>query len=311
MAAVYIGIDVAKDHLDVAIAGSDIVSRFKNSAEGATELVAFLRSHAPTLTVLESTGGYERRVFMALVNAGLTTSRINPKRSRDFARSLGKLAKTDRIDAKMLALYGERCRPAATTPRPEHIDVIEALVTRRRQLQKMITQERNRLETAAPTTSASIRIVLGCLRNELKKNGGALRDAIRHTKCSEDAARLQSVPGVGPVLTAVLLSMLPELGTLDRKQIAALAGVAPLHRESGTLNGQRKIFGGRPGVRAVLFMAAIATIRVNAKLRAIYARLRARGKPAKVAIVACMRKLLCILNTMTRNKTTWIAEPTP
>lgn len=310
MQEVFVGIDVAKSHLDVAVTGGRDVARFTNDAAGVDALVAFLRERNPTLTTLESTGGYERTVLTALVAAGLPTSRINPKRLRDFARSLGKLAKTDCIDATMLALYAERCRPAVTQLRSEQTQAIEALVVRRRQLQGMITQERNRLETASEDSRACINQVLECLKRQLKANGVALRNALKNTaECSENATLLRSVPGVGPVLAAALLSMLPELGRLNRKQIAALVGVAPMHRESGTLHGKRAIVGGRPAIRAILFMAAIASIRVNPKLKALYARLVARGKPAKVAIVACMRKLLCVLNTMMHTKTHWTADP--
>ena len=310
MQEVFVGIDVAKGHLDVAVRGATEISKFKNDVEGINALVSFLRTRGATLTVLESTGGYERLVLDSLIAAGLATSRINPKRLRDFARSLGKLAKTDRIDAQMLALYAERCRPAVTQLRSDRIRDLEALVVRRRQLQGMITQERNRLETARDESRTSINEVLECLKRQLKKNGVALRNALQSSAdCGEDATLLRSVPGVGPVLAAVLLSMLPELGRLNRKQIAALVGVAPMHRESGTLQGKRTIFGGRPAIRAVLFMAAVASIRANPKVKALYARLVGRGKPAKVAIVACMRKLLCVLNTIMRTKLHWTADP--
>lgn len=310
MQDVFVGIDVAKGHLDVAVSGDADVSRFANDTAGISALVSFLRTRSPMLTVLESTGGYERAVLDALIGAGFAASRINPKRLRDFARSLGKVAKTDRIDAHMLALYGERCRPAVTQLRNERMRDLEALVVRRRQLQGMITQERNRLETASAGSRVSIHEVLECLKRQLKQNGVALRNALKNTaECSSNATLLRSVPGVGPVLAAVLLSMLPELGQLNRKQIAALVGVAPMHRESGTLHGKRTISGGRPAIRAILFMAAIAAIRVNPKLKGLYARLVAHGKPAKVAIVACMRKLLCILNTMMHTKTHWTADP--
>lgn len=306
MREVFIGIDVAKNHLDVAVSSEQEVRRFVNDAAGIDALVAYCRAHSPTLTALESTGGYERGVLAALVAAGLPTSRLNPKRVRDFARSLGKLAKTDFIDAKMLAVFAERCRPPITALRSEDRSKLEALVLRRRQLQGMITQENNRLETAAVSTRESIDEVLGCLKFQVKANDKALKKALEDLpECGQDAALLRSVPGVGPVLSAALLSMLPELGHLNRKQIAALVGVAPMHKDSGTKLGRRSIVGGRPAIRAVLYMAALSSVRANEAIRATYARLRAKGKLAKVALVACMRKLLCILNAMMHTKKSW------
>jgi transposase len=308
MKAVFVGIDVSKHHLDIAITGDAAVVRFKRDDAGIGALLSLLRERRPILTVMESTGGYEQPVLAALVGDGIATSRINPKRLRDFARSLGKLAKTDSIDAKMLALYAERCRPATNVLRESHLETIRALIVRRRQLHGMLTQERNRLETGSLETRQSIDEVVDCLQKQLKTNRGALRDALRNANCSDDAVLLQTVPGVGPVLAAVLLAMVPELGKINRKQVAALVGVAPMHRDSGTLHGKRSIVGGRPAVRAVLYMAVVASIRVNAKFRALYARLVGTGKPPKVAIVACMRKLLCVLNTMMHAKTPWTAD---
>ena len=307
----FIGIDVSKACLDVALSCRADVQRFTNDDQGIARLIDFLRPLTPRLCVLESTGGYEDSVLAALVASALPVSRINPRFLRDFARSLGKLAKTDRLDAKMLALYAERCRPPLTRLASPQLQKLEALVTRRRQLQGMLTQEKNRLQTATcKDMLADIREVIACLQTRVRANDQALRKALTSLEGHHDHARLlQTVPGVGPVLTACLLSMLPELGTLNRKQIAALVGVAPMHKESGTLHGKRTIAGGRPVIRAILYMAALSAVRANDPLRAFYARLREKGKEAKVALVACMRKLLCTLNALMRTRRPW--HPTP
>jgi transposase len=308
MSHVFAGIDVSKAHLDVALTGRTEVRRFPNSDEGCNAAVEFLRQQAPTLVALESTGGYEDPILAALVAAPIPVSRVNPRFVRDFARALGKLAKTDRLDAKILALFAERCRPGITSLLEPHLRQLQALVKRRRQLQDMRTQEKNRLETGA---SAEMREgicdVIACLQRHLKTNDRAISQALKNLPQTTAADLLQTVPGVGPVLTACLLSMVPELGKLNRKQIAALVGVAPMHRESGTLDGKRFIAGGRPIVRSILYMAALSAARANPALRALYVRLRARGKEAKVAIVACMRKILCTLNAIMRTRTPWTA----
>jgi transposase len=311
MSSVFVGIDVAKAHLDVAIGSSQDVQRFANDTDGIAKLQMLLQSLSPTLVVLESTGGYEDELLGALVGAGLPVSRINPRFFRDFVRSLGKLAKTDRLDAKLLALYAERCRPRITKLASKELQALEALVVRRRQLQDLMTQEKNHLESTDDLDALTcINVVVECLKHQLKANGVAIGNALGSVpQCQEDATLLQSTPGVGPILTACLLSMVPELGTLNRKQIAALIGVAPMHQDSGTIQGKRFIAGGRPAVRAILYMAALSAVNANGPIRSFYARLMSKGKVAKVALVACMRKLLCTLNAMKRSKKPW-ALPT-
>jgi transposase len=312
MTPCFVGIDVSKSRLDVALSTSSQLQQFTNDDEGIQQLLGLLGASSPELIVLESTGGYEDALLAALLAAGLPAARINPRRLRDFARSLGKLAKTDRIDATLLAVYAERCRPAVSSLLPQELVELQALVTRRRQLQSILTQERNRLETAScKATIADIQELLACLKRHLKNNDKAIRHALKAIPQHEHATLLQTVPGVGPVLAACLLSMVPELGTLNRKQIAALIGVAPMHRDSGTLRGKRFITGGRPAVRAILYMAALSAVRVSPPLRNLYARLLAKGKPAKVAITACMRKLICIVNSVMRTKQPWSYPPPP
>jgi transposase len=308
MTGVFVGIDVSKAHLDVALGASTEVARFANDDDGIGQLLDLIRPLEPTLVVLESTGGYEDEVLAALIGAAVPAARINPRFFRSFARSLGKLAKTDRIDARLLALYAERCRPSVTWLPNAELQSLQALVTRRRQLQNMLTQENNRRQfTACPSMLADIGDVIACLKRHLKANGLALKSALKALPQAQQSAELlQSVPGVGPVLTACLLSMVPELGKLNRKQIAALVGVAPMHRDSGTLHGKRAITGGRPAVRAILYMAALSSVKANPIFRAFYARLRACGKEAKVALVACMRRLLCTLNAIMRTRNPWV-----
>lgn len=302
----FVGIDVSKAHLDVALSTEPKVRRFTNDDAGIQQLLSVLLPLDPQRIALESTGGYEDRLLAALLVAKLPAAQINPRRLRDFARSLGKIAKTDALDAKLLALFAERCLPTVSSLLEPELVALKELVTRRRQLHDMATQERNRLETlTSETLIADIRDVLACLQTHLKKNDKAIATALKTLPQPENDRLLRSVPGVGPILSAALLSMVPELGRLNRKQIAALIGVAPMHKDSGTLHGKRFIAGGRPIVRAILYMAALSAVKVSPPLRHLYARLRAKGKVAKVALTACMRKLLCILNAVIRSKHPW------
>ncbi len=303
---IFVGIDVAKATLDVAVRPSGERWQLANEDAALTLLVARLQPLAPTLVVLEATGGFEHAAVAALAAAGVPIVVANPRQVRDFARATGQLAKTDAIDAQTLALFAERMRPA---PRPlpdEAAQALDAVLTRRRQLLEMLTAERNRLGLARPPVARRIRPHIRWLERELADVDRELGRLIEQSpvwRAQDDL--LQSVPGVGPVVSRTLLGKLPELGHLTHKQIAALVGVAPLARDSGTLHGKRLVWGGRAPVRAVLYMGALVATRWNPVIRAFYQRLRAAGKPAKVALVACMRKLLTILNAMARTGTYW------
>jgi len=305
-APAFVGIDVAKAELVVAIRPSGERWTLANDGPGIQVLVQRVRHHAPTLVVLEATGGYERAVVAALAAAQLPLVVANPRQVRDFARATGQLAKTDRIDADILALFAERVRPAPRALPNDAAQALDALLTRRRQVLEMLIAERNRLEHAGPAVRRGITQHIRWLERQLHDVDRDLDDTIRTSpiwRAKDDL--LRSAPGVGPILSRPLIGELPELGTLPRKQIAALVGVAPLARDSGTLKHQRLIWGGRAPVRAALFMAALVGTRCNPVLRAFYGRLLAAGKPKKVALTACMRKLLTILNAMMRTNTTW------
>jgi transposase len=302
----FVGIDVSKAMLDVAVLPGEETWQV-NREEGAIgALVAKLQSRAPRLIVLEATGGLEAPVTAALATAGLPVVVINPRQARDFAKATGTLAKTDVLDARMLARFGEALKPAVRPLRDEETRALEALLTRRRQIIDMLTMEKNRLHTATKAVRRDITAHITWLTKRLKDVDGDLTAAI----AASDFWRLKdeiirSVPGAGRVLSITLLASLPELGTLNRRQIAALVGVAPLNCDSGTLRGSRHIWGGRSAVRCALYMATITAIRCNPTIAAFHRRLQATGKKSKVAITACMRKLLTILNSMLRNNTPW------
>jgi transposase len=255
---------------------------------------------------LEATGGLELPLTSALALAGLPVVVVNPRQVRDFAKATGQLAKTDVLDAQVLARFAEVIRPE---PRPlpdEQTQVLAALVTRRRQLIEMLTAEKNRLASARPAIRKNLRAHIAWLERALQHADTDLADAIRQSPVwREKDELLRSVPGIGPVLTTTLLANLPELGTLTHKQIAALVGVAPLNRDSGTLRGRRTVWGGRAQVRTALYMGAIVAARFNPVIRGFYQRLRTAGKAKKVALVACMRKLLTIVNAMLKHRTPW------
>jgi transposase len=307
----FIGIDVAKAQLEFAGRPSGVTGAVPNADDGIDALVEQLQACAPTLIVLEATGGYEAAVVAALATAGLPVVVANPRQVRDFARATGQLAKTDAIDAQMLALFAERVRPA---PRPlpdEAAQALDALLTRRRQLIGMLTAERNRLLIARPAVRRDLHQHIRFLERRLREADDDLHSAVKASplwRVKDDL--LQSVPGVGRVVSLTLLAELPELGRVSHKEIAALVGVAPLNRDSGTLRGKRLVYGGRAPVRAALYMAALVASKCNPAIRAFYQRLRAAGKPAKVALTACMRKLLTILNAIARDGTPWQLERT-
>ena len=308
---VFVGIDVSKAVLDVAVAPTGEAWSVPNSTEGMQQLVGKLGEISPKLIVLEATGGLERRAVAALAGAALPVVAVNPRQVRDFAKATGRLAKTDAIDAAVLALFAERIRPEVRPLRDEETQELEALIVRRRQVVDMITAEKNRLIAAPP--SKRVRTAIGktikWLQKQLEDIDSDLDDAV--TKSSAWKAKddlLRSVPGVGKVLSRTLLSLVPELGTLGKKQLAALVGVAPLNRDSGTQRGRRCIWGGRAHVRAVLYMGALVAARFNPVIRAFHTRLIASGKLPKVALVASMRKLLTILNAIVRDQTPWNRE---
>jgi transposase len=302
----YLGLDIAKAHVDVAVRPTGEVAQFPNDAAGHAALVAWATPRAPAGIVLEATGGYERAVVVALTAAQLPVAVVNPRQVRDFARSTGQLAKTDRLDAAVLALFAERVQPAVRPLSDAATAELAELITRRRQLVEMLTMERNRLPLVRTRVRREVQAHITWLERRVTATDDDLRDAIEASpvwRVQEDL--LRSVPGVGPVVSRTLLALLPELGQLNRKQIAALVGVAPLARDSGTWRGRRAVWGGRASVRRVLYMAALVASRRNPVIRALYTRLVAAGKPAKVALVACMRKLLTILNAMLSAGTPW------
>lgn len=307
----FIGIDVARDSLEVASRPAGDHWQVANNPAGIAALVSRLQPLRPTLIVLEATGGLELPVLAALGSAGLPVVAVNPRQVRDFAKATGKLAKTDSIDAQVLAHFADGVRPAVRPLPDAATQALGALVTRRRQLVEMLTAEENRHKTAPTAIRADIHAHILWLRKRLKGVDKELSQAVRSSPLwREQEDLLRSVPGVGPVVSVTLLADLPELGTLDRKQIAALVGLAPLNRDSGTMRGRRTIWGGRATVRAALYMAALVGSRFNPVLRALYARLVAAGKSKKVALTACMRKLLTILNALLKARTKWI-EPVP
>ena len=305
-ASVFVGIDVAKAELVMAIRPSGERWTVTNDDAGLQSLLTRLREAAPALVVLEATGGYERAAVAAIATAGLPLVVANPRQVRDFARATGQLAKTDRIDADTLALFAERVRPDPRALPTESAQALDALLTRRRQILGMVGAERNRLEHAVPAVRRGIVQHIRWLERQLHDVDDDLDRTIQASpvwRAKENL--LRSVPGVGPVVSRTLIGDLPELGTLPRKQIAALVGVAPLARDSGTLRGKRLVWGGRAPVRAALYMAALVATRRTPVIREFYHRLLTAGKPKKVALTACMRKLLTILNAMLRANTVW------
>jgi len=301
----FIGIDVAKKSFECHVLPSN--ERWTASASKTTETTARIHELSPTVIVLEATGGFEIPLAAEMSAAGLPVAVVNPKQVRDFARALGILAKTDAIDARVLALFAERIRPEPRQLRDEDARIFKDLVARRRQLVTMQTMELNRRkQTADPEVIASIDTVLATFDRELKRLDRDLKDRIHASPDWRAKEKLlKTVPGIGDINAASLLAFIPELGSLDRHTSAALSGAAPMNRDSGTLRGKRTIRGGRPAVRSVLYMACLSAIRFNPVISAFYWRLRTAGKPFKVAITACMRKLITILNAMLRDNRAW------
>ena len=302
----FVGIDVSKATLEVGVLPQETFWSSPNNEAGREELVTRLCAMAPTLIVLEATGGYEAVIAAQLAAAGLPVVVMNPRQVRDFAKACGKLAKTDRIDARLLALHAKTMRPDVRPLKDEHSRELDALFIRRRQIVEMLTMEKNRLGTAAARVRKGLKAHIVWLEKRLEEVDGELQALIEESPVwrAKDEI-LQSAKGIGPVASVALLSQLPELGQLDRKKISALAGIAPLNNDSGTFKGRRSVWGGRSAVRPPLYMATLAAIRCNPVIKAFHARLKAAGKKPKVAIVACMRKLLTILNAMIKSMTPW------
>jgi transposase len=302
-----VGIDISKDKLDVGVFPTSEKWTLSSDADGLADLVCRLSDMSPKLIVMEASGGLERPVRAVLEQAALKCAVVNPRQVRDFAKSMGILAKTDALDALVLARFGERMEPEARPGKDPDTQELEAILTRRRQLVGILTGEKNRLKQA---NSARVRTniqehiawIEKCLADLDKDMRTRIKDM---PEWREKGKIIQSVPGIGPITMRTLLALLPELGNLTRRQIAALAGLAPYNRDSGKFKGQRRIWGGRAAVRSVLYMAALTAIRWNSVIKAFYNRLLEAGKKKKVAITACMRKMLIILNSMVRNRTTW------
>jgi len=302
----FVGIDVSKAHLDMALRPSGVGWQVDNGEAGIASLVQELVELQPTLIVLEATGGYETAAAAALASAGLAVAVINPRQARDFAKSLGRLAKTDKIDALMLARFAEAVRPEPRRLPDEQALQLQAWLVRRRQLLEMLVAEKNRLSMTHPQLRPGVQEHIDWLEKSLKDIDQAIQSHLHSSPVwREKEDLLRSVPGVGRVLAITLIAELPELGTLNRKQIAALVGVAPFNCDSGQLRGKRAIWGGRATVRTSLYMATLSAIRFNPILHTFYQRLKEAGKPAKVALTACMRKLLTILNAMMHSRQPW------
>ena len=303
---VFAGVDVSKARLDVAVTGSDETWSVSNASDGIAQLVDRLREIQPELVVMEATGGFEIPAAAALAAAEIPIVIANPRQVRDFAKSTGQLAKTDALDAQMIALFAERVRPQVRPLPDEDARILDAIVGRRRQIIGMTTAEKNRLGPALPAVHKSIEQNIHWLERQLERVDSDLDARIRKSPVWQAKHNLlRDVPGVGPNLARTLIAELPELGRLSNKQIAALVGVAPLDRDSGLFRGKRRVWGGRAPVRSALYMSILSATKWNPVIRVFYQRLRDNGKPPKVAMVACMRKLLTILNAMVRDGQEW------
>lgn len=304
---IMVGIDVAKDRLDVHLRPSGEAFTVSRDGPGLASLTERLRPLKPALVVLEATGGFEITVAAALVGAELPVAVVNPRQIRDFARAIGRLAKTDAIDAAVIALFAERVRPAARPVPDEAARELDELVTRRRQIIEMLGAEANRRRQARERRlQKRLDAHLAWLQKELTATDGEIDTAVRASPAwRENEELLTSVPGIGQTTARTLLAELPELGQIGRRQIAALAGLAPINQDSGTWRGRRMIGGGRPTVRSALYMAALAASRYNPAVAALYRRLVEAGRPKKLALIACARKLLTILNAVLRDQKPW------
>jgi transposase len=310
--SVVVGIDVSKAQLDTSFGAEDEVVGFCNDEQGIARLLERLNDSRPALVVMEASGGYETAVASAIAAAGWRLAVVNPRQVRDFARATGRLAKTDRIDAKVLSAFGKAVEPHITRLPDEEAQALQGLLLRRQQLVAMRAQERQRLEHAQGHMRKQIKKHIDWLDQEIDKLDIDITAGLRKSPAwrAKDEL-LRSFKGVGPITSGTLLVALPELGSLDRRTIAALVGLAPFNWDSGKMRGRRAIHGGRARIRTLLYMSATAAVRSNPVIRAFYERLKARGKPHKVAMVACMRKMLTILNAMIRESTPWTPEIKP
>ena len=303
---IYVGIDVAKVRVDVAIRPGGDRCEVSNDEAGIAALVVQMQELNPAAVVLEASGGLELPLVAALAAASLPVVVVNPRQVRDFAKATGRLAKTDTLDAAVLAHFAEAVRPPLRPLRDAETQDLNSMVTRRRQVMSMLVAERNRLSSAAMAVRPSVEAHILWLKQELDDLDKGLRETLRRSPVwREKDDLLRSVPGIGEQISLTLLAYLPELGTLNRRQIAALVGVAPFNRDSGTLRGKRTVWGGRAGVRTALYMGAMVASRHNPVIRDFYQRLLSAGKPKKLALTACMRKLLTILNSMLKHGTSW------
>jgi transposase len=304
----YVGVDVSKDQLDVKALPCNETRQFSNDDPGIKKLVTFVRKIDPQLIVFESTGGLEMAAVSSLIENHLPVVVVNPRQVRDFAKATGRLAKTDSIDTDTIARFARDIRPEVRPIKDEHTQLLSALNARRRQIVDMLVAEKNRLYTAPKPNMKSIQKHIQWLERSLEDINQDIDKIIKKSPTWRENDRiLQSFKGVGPVVSASLLGDLPELGTLNRKKIATLVGVAPLNCDSGRFRGRRRIKGGRANVRRKLYMAAVASLRHNPMIKDFYDRLIDAGKPPKLALTACMRKILTILNAMMKNRTYWIA----
>lgn len=306
MSDLYIGIDVSKGTLDIVCVPSNEAMTVPNDEAGCEYLVSLLKRLAPKLIVMEASGGFENLVASMLAAEQLPVVVVNARQIRDFAKATGTLAKTDHVDAKIIARFAEAIKPEVRPFKDEDTKALLALITRRRQIVDMLTAEKNRLSISHRTVKQDIKETIHWLQSRLDDIEASLSDAIAKNAVWDGKVEiLTSCKGIGPVSSKTLICSLPELGTLDRRKIASLTGICPFNRDSGKMRGKRTIFGGRADVRAVLYMATLAAIRSNPVIKACYQRLRQAGKLPKVAIVACMRKLLTILNAMLRKMEKW------
>ena len=305
-AGIYVGIDVAKAKVDVAVRPTGERWEVPRDEAGIPQLVSEMKTLGPSLVLLEATGGLELPLVAALAAEALPVVVVNPRQVRDFARATGKLAKTDALDAAVLAHFAEAIQPPVRPLRDAETQELNSLTARRRQVMTMLVSEKNRLGAATSAVHPRIAAHITWLEQDLNDLDQGLRQMLRQSPVwREKDDLLRTVPGVGEQLSLTLLANLPELGTLDRRQIAALVGVAPFNRDSGAMRGKRHVWGGRSRVRAVLYMGTLAATRFNPVIRDFYQRLLAAGKPKKLALVACMRKLLVILNAMLKQRSSW------
>lgn len=297
-----VGIDVGKHNVDVAIEGESQTHQFKNDDEGIEQILRLLRGRPVRLVVMEATGGYERQLLASLLAEGIAAVAVNPRQARDFAKALGKLEKTDKVDARVLAQFAKVVQAPVRPRVPDELVEVQDLLTRRRQLVEMLTAEKNRAHMARGTVLRGIKEHIEWLKKRIRDSEHELKD-LMHTAPEWDATvrLLDAQKGIGRVVAFTLVAVVPELGTLNRKQIAKLVGVAPLANDSGTKRGKRSCWGGRAAVRGCLYMATLTATRCHPTISAFYARLIAAGKQKKVAVVACMRKYLTILNAIVRD----------